>query len=156
MTNLVIPAPPPAVAETAIVSSTFWPSIDPAKVREAQRIDATVTSARLRGALIEAIATTNTALLAWRSAQQAAGFATLAEVPAETIDTESLHLHRYRRAVGSLAKALLLERLRDFDATGKGDKDAAALTDPIDDCRRDWHAAVADIAGRPRSTVELI
>lgn len=156
MPNLIITAPTPEVAEPLIESSAFWPPVDPAKIREAQRIDNTVPPLRLKAVLIEAIATTNSALLSWRSTQQAAGFNTLDDVPAEKIDDKSIHLHRYQRAVGCLAKALLLERYRDLDTTGKGDKKAEGLTDPIDDCRRDHLNAIADIAGRPRSTVELI
>lgn len=154
---MIIHAPTPTAAETPITSSTFWPEIDPAQIREDQRIDNTITPARLRGALIEAIATTNDALAGWRTTQQLLnGHAELAVVPAEEIDETSILVHRYRRAVGCLAKALLLERLRDFDATGKGDKKTEGLTDPIDDHRRDHLNAIADIAGRPRTTVELI
>lgn len=156
MTNLLIAAPPPDVAEALITSDAFWPGIDPVKIREAQRMDSTVPPLRLKAALIEAIATSNAALRPWRSAQQAAGFATLGAVPAEEIDGQTIHVHRYLRAVGCLTKALLLERLRDVDTTGKGHKDADALTDPIDDCRRDHLNALSDIAGRPRNTVELI
>jgi hypothetical protein len=156
MSNLVIQAPTPAAAETPIKSSEFWPDIDPAKVRDDQRIDNTVTPPRLRHALVEAIATTNHALLKWRSAQQAGGFAKLDDVPADTVDDVSVLTQRYQRAVGCLAKALLLERYRDIDTTAKGDKKADTLTDPIDDLRRDHQNALADITGRTRSTVELI
>lgn len=157
MPSLIIPAPTPEAVETAIASSAFWPEIDPAQIRADQRIDNTVTPPRLRGALIEAIAATNDSLAGWRTTQQVLnGYATLDDVPAEAIDGVSILVHRYRRAVGCLTKALLLERLRDFDATGKGDKKTEGLADPIDDHRRDHHHAVADITGRSRTTVELI
>lgn len=160
MSSLVIPAPTPDTAEPVIFSSPFWPDIAPAKVREEQRIDNTITPPRLKGALIEAIATTNNALLAWRRTQQAFGFSTLAAVPAEHIDGSSQHVHRYIRAVGCLAKALLLERYRDFDSNGsterQGDAKNETLSSTIDDYRRDHLTAIADITGRPRTTVELI
>jgi len=156
MTGFIVTAPAQPETETPIVSGPFWPDVDPAQIRDAQRIDNTVTPERLRMALIEAIATTNHALRAFREAQTALGYATLSAVPADKIDEISLLVHRYLRAVGCLAKALLLERLRDFDATGKGDKKADTLTDPIDDCRRDHLHAIADIAGQPRTVVELI
>lgn len=156
MSNLVIQAPTSAVAETEITSSAFWPTISPAQIRDDQRIDNTVTPPRLKSALIEAIATTNDSLAAWRTAQQAAGVAGLDDIEAEEIAGVSILVHRYIRAVGCLAKALLLERYRDFDSTAKGDKQADALTDPIDDHRRDHLAAIADIQGKPRTTVELI
>ena len=154
--GFIVTAPTPEPPEAPILSSAFWPAVDPAAMREAQRIDNTITPTRLRGALIEAIALTNNALRAWREGQQAAGFTKLADVPADAIDEVSILVHRYLRAVGSHAKALLLERLKDFDATGKGDRKADALADPIDDCRRDHLNAIADIVGAARTTVELI
>lgn len=156
MTNMIITAPTAAASEPPILSSPFWPEIDPVAIREAQRIDNTVTPPRLRDAIIEAIAASNNAMIAWRGMQETAGIASLADVPADEIDGESINIHRYRRAVGCLAKALLLERYRDYDSTARADRQAEALRDPIDDCRRDHQFAIADIIGRTRSTVELI
>lgn len=156
MTGFIVTAPTTPNAEPPITSDAFWPEIDPVEIREAQRIDGTVPPKRLRMAIIEAIASTNNALRQWREDQLAAGITTLAAVSAEEIDGTSIHVYRYLRAVGCLAKALLLERHRDIDTTGKGDKKADAVTDPIDDCRRDHLNALADITARPRITVELI
>lgn len=156
MTGFIVTAPTTPATEEKIVSGPFWPDIDPTTVRDEQRIDGTIPAPRLRMALIEAIATTNATLRAWREEQIDKGFAKLDDIAAEEIDEVSILVHRYQRAVGCLTKALLLERYRDFDATGKGDRKADALTDPIDDCRRDHLNALADIVGRPRTTVELI
>ena len=156
MTGFIVNAPAADPEEAPIVSGPFWPDVAPAVIRAAQRIDNTVTPERLRMALIEAIACTNHALRAWRQTQADLGRTKLSAVPADEIDGKSLLEHRYLRAVGCLAKALLLERLRDFDATGKGDKKADALTDPIDDYRRDHLHALADILSAPRTVVELI
>lgn len=154
--SLVIQAPSASTLEPEIVSGPFWPNIDPKAVREEHRIDNTTTPARLRGSLIEAIAETNNALRAWRIAHQDLGASTLDGIDAEQIDGVSILVHKYRRAVGVLTKALLLERTRDFDTTAKGDRDADVLESQIDDHRRDWHAAIADMTGRTRSTVDLI
>jgi hypothetical protein len=156
MTGFIVTAPAADPEEAAIVSGPFWPNVAPASIRDAQRIDNTVPAERLRMALIEAIAHTNHQLRAWRETQIALGYVSLSAVQADKIDETSILEHRYLRAVGCLAKALLLERLRDFDATGKGDKKADALTDPIDDYRRDHLHALADIAGTARTVVELI
>ena len=153
---MIIPAPSTPASEPPIISSAFWPEIDPVKIREAQRLDNTVTPERLRHALIEAIATTNESLAAYRQTKAQLGVASLDAIESEEIDGTSILVLRYERAVGSLAKALLLERLRDFDTTGKGERKAEQAPDTIDDCRRDHLHAVADIAGRPRSTIELI
>ena len=156
MNGFIVTAPTATESEEPIVSGPFWPDLDPAVIREAQRIDGTVPAARLRMAIIEAIATTNGALRTWREEQIASGSNKLVDIAAEEIDGVSTLVHRYQRAVGCLAKALLLERYKDFDATGKGDKKADALTDPIGDCRRDYLNALADITSRPRCTIELI
>ena len=156
MSGFIVTAPTTPADEPEIVSGPFWPNLDPTKIREAQRIDNTVPPARLRMVIIEAIATTNGALRAWREVQIANGNNKLIDIPADKIDDISILAHRYQRAVGCLAKALLLERYKDFDATGKGDRKAESLIDPIDDCRRDHLNALADITGRPRTTVELI
>lgn len=154
--SFVTTSPPAPQADTEIASSAFWPVIDPAKIREAQRIDSTITAERLRGALIEAIAGVNVELAAWRIARQAEGAGSLADVTADEVDDESIHVHRYRRAVGCLAKANLLERYRDYDTTARGDRKADAQETPIDDLRRDARWAISDILGVGRSTVELI
>lgn len=154
---MIVASPTEPEIEVPIVTGEFWPDIDPAEIRDEQRIDNTVTPDRLRAAIIEATVTTIESLAAWKAAQIAAGYASLEAVPtAEQIDDESPNLHRFRRAVGCLAKALLLERYRDFDTTAKGDRNADQLTDPIGDHRRDHHHAIAGIIGRGRVTIELI
>lgn len=155
MTGFIVAAPSRPETERPIVSGPFWPEIDPAEIRDAQRIDGTVTPIRLRAALIEAIAGTNGELKAWRDERKAEGNATLADIDAEEIDGTSILVHRYLRAIGCHAKALLLERLRDFDSTGRGDK-ADDLKDPIDDHWRDYRRAISDITGSGRCTIELI
>lgn len=156
MSDLIIPAPPVTPAEPEIESGPFWPIINPAKIREEHRIDGTATAPRLRAALYEAIAETNHALRAWRIAHQELGTNALASVAADKIAGESILIQKYRRAVGCYAKAILLERHRDYDATAEGEKTGEPREDQIGDNKRDWHHAIADITGRTRSTVELI
>lgn len=156
MNSFVVNSPAATPAEAAIASSEFWPEVDPVKVRAAQRIDTTITPERLHEALIEAIASVNTELSAWRIARIAEGRATLAAVPAELIDDVSINVNRYQRAVGCFAKASLTERYRDFDTTAAGNKKADQLENPIDDLRRDARWAISAILGVGRTTVELI
>jgi len=145
-----------AAPETAITNDGFFPNIDPVNAREELRLDGTVTAARLRSALIDAITTANDELDTWKATQIAAGSATLADVPAKQIDGASVHLHRYKRAVYALTKANLTERYRDFDSTAAGNKNADQMETPIDDYRRDARWALNDILGIGRTTVELI
>lgn len=156
MNSFVVNSPAATPAEAAIVSGAFWPDVDPVKTRAAQRIDTTITPDRLYEALIEAIASVNTELSAWRIARIAEGHATLAAVPAETIDDVSINVNRYQRAVGCVAKASLIERYRDFDTTAAGNKKADQMENPIDDLRRDARWAISGILGIGRNTVELI
>lgn len=154
--SFVAHTPPRADPEPIIANDGFWPDIDPAEARARMRIDGTVTAPRLRAALVEAIATTNAQLATWQAEQVAAGYATLAAVPAPSLDGTSAHAHRYQRAVACTAAASLIERHRSFDATNDGHQYADKLESPIDDLRRDAHWAIADILGRARTTVELI
>jgi hypothetical protein len=142
--------------DAKITSSSFWPAIDPEAIREYQRIDETVTPQRLRMALIEAMASVNAELADFRRTQMASGIQMLTDIDADQIDDVSILVQRYTRAVGCTAKALLLERYRDYDSTAKGDRQADALRDPIDDLRRDARWAISDILGVCRSTVDLI
>ncbi|MBT0961655.1 head completion/stabilization protein [Denitromonas iodatirespirans] len=146
----------PSATERTITLGAFWPEIDPAAARAAQRIDGTVTTERWRDALMDAAATVMGQLSSWRVTQTAAGYTTLDAVPADQIDDESIHVQRFLRAVYCLAAASVTERYRGFDATDSGNRLADELETPIDDLRRDAHWAINDILGRSRSTVELI
>lgn len=153
--SVTVPAADPSDGD-AIANGSFFPAIDPVAIRDAQRIDSTITAGRLRDALIEAMASVNADLADWRDTQIAAGKTTLSATNATEIDGASVNVHRYRRAVGCQAKAALLERYRDFDSAARGDRKAEALADPIDDLRRDAAWAISDIRGVRRTTVELI
>lgn len=154
--SFVVTDPAADPVEAPIESDEFWPVINPVRLRASQRIDSSITADRLRAALIDAIASVNAELDTWRLAQLAAGYAMLEDVPAGTIDNISLLLHRYERAIGCLAKADVTERMRDFDTTNEGHRQADALNPAIDDLRRDARWAISAILGVGRNTVELI
>lgn len=157
---LIQPANPPAAGSqidgAAIRSGSFWPELDPVATRAAMRLDGTVTADRLRGALIEAIASVNGQLADWLRQQQDAGHASLSAVPAEEIDGASILVQRWQRAVQCTAAANLTERYRSFDSTAAGDKKADEQDTTVDDLRRDSRWAISDILGLPRNTIELI
>lgn len=136
-----------------ITSHPFWPTINTATVRDVMRIDGDVTEHRLAHAVITAIAQVNQDLSGYRLASESP---TLAEVPAEQIGGESQLVHFYRRAVYCLTRANLIERLRDYDTTGKGDDRAEDLDQTVTDLRRDARFAVRAIIGTTHTTVELI
>ena len=143
-------------AEGEIDSSPFWPAISLPDLRDTVRLDGTVTTARLKHAVIDAITSVNRDLADWIIARQAEGNATLAAVPSEVINGESAHLHSYRRAVYAMTRANLLERYTDYSATGDGVKGADAKVISSDDLYRDARFAIRDILGTTHNTVELI
>ncbi|ELM3717531.1 head completion/stabilization protein [Aeromonas hydrophila] len=147
---------PTSPAEGEIDSSPFWPAISLPHLRDTVRLDGTVTTARLKHAVIDAITSVNRDLADWRRAREAEGVATLAAVPCELINNESAHLHSYRRAVYAMTRANLLERYADYSATGDGVKGADAKIISSDDLYRDARFAIRDILGTTHNTVELI
>lgn len=144
-------------AESQTIENDGWfPDVDPAAVRDIQRLDGTVTAARLTEALVIAIGSVNAELDGWKAAQLASDYATLADVPAVKIGGVSRYVDLYQRAVRCSAAAHLTERFRALDITDKGQKDADAQTPSIDELRRDARWAIRDLLGQARSTVELI
>ena len=143
-------------AEGEIDSSPFWPAISLPDLRDTVRLDGTVTTARLKHAVIDAITSVNRDLADWRRAREAEGVATLAAVPGEVINGESAYLHSYRRAVYAMTRANLLERYTDYSATGDGVKGADAKIISSDDLYRDARFAIRDILGTTHNTVALI
>ncbi len=156
MSTGFIATAPTAPDEGDIANSPFWPAISLPDLRETVRLDGTVTTARLTHAVVDAITSVNRDLADWRSARQAEGHATLAAVPSEVINNESVHLHSYRRAIYAMTRANLLERYTDYSATGDGVKGAEAKIVSSDDLYRDARFAIRDILGTTHNTVELI
>lgn len=140
-----------------IIENDGWfPNIDLSLMRDAMRLDGTVTDPRLKQAVIAAIIHVNSELSVWQKTQQLNSIATLADVPSSTVNKESVLIAKYQRAIYSTAKADLIERYRDYDTTGEGNKKAEWLDNSPDEQRRNAHWAVADILQRTHTTVELI
>lgn len=121
------------------------------------RIDAAITSERLYHAAVEAVAYVNDQLAGLQKKIEVTGVATLAgSNTKQQVNGESLPVIRYRRAVYSYTKALLLEVYADHDAAGKTASRADAKQEQAEDSRREGHHAVADLLGRARIDSELI
>ena len=139
------------------INTTWFPTIDPAAIRKDHRIRDAVTAARLRSALIGAIITVTNDLSNWQARQRAAGYASFADVPADfELDGQPRHVHLYRRAVALYAKAEIVERYRDIDMSGTGERRAEDLEPSPGELRRDALHAIRDILGKSRTTVDLI
>jgi len=156
---LVRTTPPGDPAPLGTVSAgAWWPVIDLAALRDAMRLDGTITAQRLTPAVQEAVATTVDLLSAWAASREEEGRASLADVPALKIDGESIHVQRFRRAVYCHAKANLIERYSDYDTTGRARKDDQedSRDAQAEQYRRDASWSVRDILGVTRLAVELI
>ena len=160
MSFIAIVNPPTAAQEPVVQNDGWFPNIDPADLRATARLDGTVTPARLRHALIAAMASVNAELGIWQSGQAFIGHATLADVPAPAIGGESVKVQHYRRAVYAAVQADLAEAYREIDVTPQSAGKAARVTDKIDlkvdEHRRNLRWAISDILGLRRTTVDLI
>ncbi len=143
-------------APALIRNDGFFPDIDPVMFREQHRIRDAVTSARAREALIAGILTVGGDLAAWAAGHRAAGILRLDDVPALTIDGISTLVLLYRRAVFTAAKAEVVERYRDIDLTGAGQRKAEDLDPSVVELRRDSLHAIRDMLAVTRTCVELI
>ena len=148
--------PPPGVSEPVIKNTPFFPDVDPKRVREEMRLEQTVSPVRLRRAIKTAIAETNAELSDWRESQLNTGYATLADVPTDKLDGESVRVFYYLRAVTSMATATLYERYRGVDASAKGDKKADSIDTTVDELWRDMRWAVSRVQDKPRCIVSQI
>ena len=105
--------------------------------------------------MIEGVSHTLDQLADWQAVQLAAGYTELSDVPAAKVNGESVKVHRFRRAVFSIARAHILGTSRDVDTTGDaGEKRAAALASQADDMWRDARWAISDIRGTVRNSAE--
>lgn len=151
------PSHSPTVIDDAIISNNgFFPNITLSEIRNAMRIDGTVTNDRLLHSALEAIQTVNRDLKTYRLTAQKDNINTLAESDDETLNGESEKVYLYKRAVYCLTAANLYERYRNFDSTKQGNDKAEQLIDTAGDLKRDYHFAVRDILGGNRMIVELV
>ena len=139
--------------EDLVLNDLFFPPLKISDFRNQARLDGTVTTARLKDALIAAIAAVNDELEEFKQRSTSEAFA---DIPCPKINNESVLVYRYRRAVTCLALANLYERYTSYDTTNDGEKKAELLKDAIDQLRRDARFAISDILKRPRVDAELI
>ncbi len=155
MSTLVIAAQRPAdAAEPPVKNTFFWPDIDLQQLRETLRYEGTVTAPRLRQAVLSAVAEVNAELYEWRAEKMAAGYATLADVPAETLDGVSEKVTYYAAAVGAATAATVAEKYRGYDASGSKKTDSVEAS--ADEYWRDARFSISRIAGRPGCIVSLL
>lgn len=153
---MMVTSPAVDTPEATIENDGFFPDIVLAEFREANRIDGTITTLRLRHCIINHLLAVNRQLALFKAEQVASGVNTLEDIEAPEIDGKNTFTHYYMRAVGSLVKAEVIEKYRDFDTTTAGRETADQLAPNIEELRRNAYWAICDMLGSPRSNVELI
>ena len=151
-------AKPPAAQDEPllIINDRFYPNIDITDLRESTRLDATVTTERLVNAVTAAMVHVNGQLRAYKEAQEQRGFDQLSDCPSTAINSESVLITLYKRAVYCTVQADLNERYSDYDTTASDKKDADINDHIAETQRRNAQWAISDLVGRNRCTVELI
>jgi hypothetical protein len=142
---------PTTTPDESILNDGFFPNLQLNLIREAVRLDGSVSNARLKDAAIAAILEINEQL---RSLKLKA--ATLNELATSTIDGKPNTELLYLRAVHSAIAADINEKYRSYDSTSDGQKRAEQLAPTIDDHRRNLRWAIRDLLGTSRCSVELI
>lgn len=145
-----------APAAAKIQNNGFWPNVEPSDFRAAERVDSTITQRRATEALLVAMMDVNRQLSGYQAEQQAAGRASVDEVPVEAWQMPGSAAALYVRAVYAQATADLYERYRDYSATGDGSERGEAKAAAADSYRGDARWAIAELTGATHTTVELI
>ncbi|MDC7683281.1 head completion/stabilization protein [Asticcacaulis sp. BYS171W] len=158
MSDLIsIPPEDASPGNSVVTAGPFWPDIDINDFRESFRVAGPeITHARLVLALRGALLSLRSETIEWKAAQVAAGYATLAAIPADEIDGESVNIHLYRRAIYAFAAADLLENHRDTTATGAGLGRIEESQPTAGDHKRNATHAIRDLKGKRRVKSALI
>lgn len=152
--------PPIHGAEPMVGNDGFFPAVDCEALRNDIRLDGTVTAARLRLAVVDAMLAINTELQQWRIEQEHAGHATLGDVPSPMLGGESAKAHQYRKAIYAHVGAAVAEAYRDLDTlpqgAGKEHRVMSALETRVDSFHQQLRWTLADLQGKSRVIAELL
>lgn len=154
-----VSSPPQANAapEVAIAHDGFFPGVKLSAVRDLQRLPTQITDPRLTAAIVAAYLTASAELGAWKAAQVAAGFATLAAVlPDDQVAGKPRLVALYERAIGAFVSAELADSHHDISATNDGKARAEDRVLAADEHHRNGIHAVRDMIGATRTAIELI
>lgn len=142
--------------QLTITNNTFFPDLKLADFRAQYRVDDTVTDERITQQLSTAMMGVNYELWFWQNKQVSEGYNSLEDVPGENYGNITDKQHYYYTAVFAKAKALIIEKYRDFDSTGHGNDKADNMGSLIDDYKTESREAIRRLLAISRSTVELI
>lgn len=160
MNGFTATAAPPEMATDAVVTNdSFWPQITAQQLRDACRLDGTVSTQRLAHALINALVDINRQLEDLQAQAIEDGFEKLADLPAKQVAGVSAKVHHYTRAVYATVQAALTETSRAVDtvvSTAHEGSRMQLMADVVAEYRRTAHNALNDLRGKTRATVDLL
>lgn len=139
----------PNGADTIVANNGFFPDLSVNDFRDSYRVDKNISDTRCEETLRHAMLQSNDLLKTWKAVQVAAGYAALADVPGESYGDMSEYQYWYLIAVRQLAKSMLIEKERDFDARNLSPDKVEALNKQIDDCIHHHRGAIEKITGEP-------
>ena len=152
-------APPEMAQDTAVTNDSFWPQISAQQLRDACRLDGTVSTQRLAHALINAEVEVNRQLADLQTQAIEDGFERLADMPAAQVAGTNAKVHHYTRAVYATVQVHLTETSRAVDTvvstTHEGSR-MQLMADVAAEYRRMAHNALNDLRGKTRATVDLL
>ncbi|MEZ0150111.1 MAG: head completion/stabilization protein [Candidatus Reddybacter sp.] len=156
-----VPSGQPGISPTpALANIGFYPAISPNVFRQQLNVDSTVDEQQVESVLQLSMLEVNQELAAWQTAQEALGTTQLSDTTSVTYGTGAAATNKnvqlYTFAVQHLAKARVLERMRNFDSTASGINKTSEMDTPIGDYRREARRCVRAIMGQTGTVVELI
>ncbi len=137
--------------DLVLSSGDFFPNISLVKIRNALRIDGSVTDTRLKQLVYEEILDVNRLLFALTKRANNLDELSITEIDGEK-DTEIL----YFSAVSNGVYARLVDLYIGYDSTNFGVKKSELLEQSANDYRRNKHWAVQQLLGGNHTVVELI
>jgi len=126
-----------------VVVTDFWPSVNTKSFQAEYRIPSDLPAETVVSQLNLALITVMSELGTWKAEQVAAGYSSLAAIPADKVDEISVKEWLFLRAVYCTAKANLLPENRSMSR--KAEAEILAKSDP--EMGQDYHA-MASVALR--------
>jgi hypothetical protein len=139
-----------------IDAGSFWPSLESGDFYDAYSIPAELPAVTVIGHLRRSIVCVRHALDDWRVEQESLGYATLTDVPQESVDGEGELSLLWARAVFCDAKAELLKETATLSRREVAENAAKSGEDTEEKYREFSQDAIRAIYGMDRISIELI
>lgn len=139
-----------------ITNQPFWPDLDLMEFSINYRVPNDMVADSVKEQLIQAITDINSRLLDWQEQKKKEGHEHLTDVPADTVDNQSILVILYKRAVFSRAKATICRDYPTIDRRTEAENQAKSADDIERIYLRNAFEAVRQMMGMNDITVELI